>query len=314
MNDLIRKKELESAYERIMSRENIALLGPSGAGKSYLFRALSQRLAGRRIIFHLDFAGLFQFPDLVHRIREGFEKAGNQNAGLEYQMRRLHQEHPSHRIQDQKGLFEYLQTLMNALFQGGQDVLICIEDPEYCEVADLDLDALIKAFQKMSTAANIQLLLISEKVYLSAQAQLELSTPEPEAIWSEVQEKEQQLMLYSKGNISFIKRLKEHFDESEHFDADRFFKSHHAHFLMLKNRFTDLQWRLLRALASEEQVEQPHAFDFLVKHRLGAASSVERALRNLLDSGFIMRNETAYMVKDPLLHRWLQFLYFKKGL
>lgn len=305
---------MESAYERIMARENIALLGPSGAGKSYLFRALAQRLSGRRIIFHLDFAGLFQFADLVHRVREGFERAGNQNAGLEYQIHRLHQEHPSHRIQDQKGLFDYLQTLMTALFQGGQDVLICIEDPEYCEVTDLDLQALIKAFQKMSTAANIQLLLVSEEAYLRPKAVLELNTPAPESIWAEVGETEERLMVYSKGNLSFLKRLMEHLEESRSFKADGFFKSHQAYFLMLKNRFTDLQWRLLRALASEEQVEQPHAFDFLVKHRLGAASSVERALRNLLDSGFIKRTESAYEIKDPLLHRWLQFLYFKKGL
>lgn len=314
MNDLIRKKELESAYECIMARENITLLGPSGSGKSYLFRALSKKLSGRRTIFHLDFTGLFQFPDLVHRIREGFEKAGNQNAGLQYQMRRLHQEHPSHQIQGQKNLFEYLQTLMNAIFQGGQDVLICIEDPEYCEVVDLDLTALIGAFQKMSAAANIQFLLISETPFSKTKNPMVLQNPQANAIWPQVDDQHLAIMQYSKGNISFLKRLKEHFEESERFDADRFFKSHHAHFLMLKNRFTDLQWRLLRALASEEQVAQPHAFDFLVKHRLGAASSVERALRNLSDSGFIIRNEAAYEIKDPLLHRWLQFLYFKKGL
>ncbi len=314
MRDLVRRQELEQAYDNIMVRENVQIIGQAGSGKSYLQRALSERLSGRRIIFKLNFTGLFQFPELVFRLRQCFESAGNQNAGLDYQMRRLHQEHPMHRIQNLKSLYEYLQALMNVLFQAGQDVVICLEDPEYCEVTEVQIEDLVSEFHKMSKAANIQLLLVSEKPFLKVKEQIILEAPEPSALWENFSEKEEQLWHYAKGNLAFLKALQEHLKSDSQFNAEAFFKPHHDYFLMLKGRFTDLQWRLLRALAATEQVEQPHAFDFLVAHKLGAASSVERALRNLLDTGFISRGKEAYQLKNPLLHRWLQHLYFHKSL
>lgn len=314
MKEIVRKKELEDIYERILARENIQIIGQAGSGKSHLQAELSKRLKGRRIIFTLNFTGIYQFSELVFKIRSCFEGAGNQNAGLDYQMRRLHQEHPAHRIQNVKSLFDYLKDLMNVLFQAGQDVVLCLEDPEFCELDELPLDELLKQFQKMSTAVNIQLLVISEQAFLKSGEQIALLAPMPEAIWDSYGEEELNLLAYSKGNLSFLKALMLSVKEHQGFDANLFFKAHHDYFFMLKSRFTSLQWRLLRALALDEQVEQPHAFDFLVQHNLGAASSVERALRNLLDSGFILRTEEAYQIKNPLLHRWLQHLYFQKGL
>ncbi len=314
MKELVRKRELELAYDRIMARENMQILGESGSGKSFLLNALTKRLSGRRIIFTINFTGLYLFPELVYRIRQNFENAAHQNAGLEYQLRRLNQEHPSHRIQNAEGLFDYLKALMNLLFQGGQDIVICLEDPEFCEVEDISMEELLKQFRKMSKANNIQLLLLSKFAYLKPKETLELSAPLAEDLWQEPTEVEIEALRFSRGNLSFLKAVQDHIKQVGSFKPEIFFKTHHDQFLMLKGRFTNLQWRLLRALASEEEVGQPHAFDFLVKHNLGAASSVERALRNLLDSGFIIRKGDTYSLIDPLLHRWLQYLYYQKSL
>lgn len=314
MKLLVRSQELESAYDKIMGRQSLQLAGPMGSGRSHLQQALSQRLSGRRIIIPLQFAGIFEFHHLVHHIRESFESAESQNAGLAYQLRRLHQEHPAHRIHKRQDLFDYLQALMNFLFQAGQDILICLEDPEFCEVADFELTELIKPFQKMRAAHNIQLLINSEEPIFKGEELFDLHPPQVEDIWAEASSENIACWHYSKGNLAFLKNLEEHIKQEGSFKAEEFFKPYQGPFTALKTRFTNLQWRLLRALASEESIEQPHAFDFLVAHKLGAASSVERALRNLLDTGFIERKEGAYTIKNPLLHRWLQYLYFQKSL
>ncbi|WP_421751513.1 hypothetical protein [Croceimicrobium sp.] len=313
MKDLVREKELQLAYDRIMARENLQIAGAPGMGKSYLLRALGQKLQGRRILLELNFTGVFQFEELVFRLHEGIEKTSAQHAGLEYQIKRLHQEHPPHRIRQAQDLLEYLKALTTMLFQAGQDVIISLEDPEYCEVQEIKPEELVKEFKKMSTAANIQLIILSEFPHLKTSEQIHLQKPEAQDIWTEATDNQRKLLDYSAGNLSFLKALIENMKQHQgNFEPEAFFKSHQNQFLMLRHRFTDLQWRLLRALASEEIVAQPHAFDFLVRHKLGAASSVERALRNLLDSAYILRDEQGYRIKDPLLHRWLQYLYYRK--
>ncbi|MDZ7848457.1 MAG: hypothetical protein U5L96_17845 [Owenweeksia sp.] len=63
------------------------------------------------------------------------------------------------------------------------------------------------------------------------------------------------------------------------------------------------------AIAAEGRVAQPHSFDFLVNYRLGAASSVERALRNLSDTGIIHQAENGWRVSQIIFQRWIEWLY-----
>jgi hypothetical protein len=314
MKDRIRASELQIAYDRIMARENLQVTGPAGSGKTYLLAQLKQKLEGRRLILSLGFEGLFQFEELVFRLREGLEETCRQNAGLEYQVKRLNQEHPQHRIREKTDLLAYLENLTGLLFNVGLDLVISLINPEFSEVPEIDGRQLVDSFSNMARAANIQLLVLSEESFLPKKQHLALEIPALEEVWDAPTEQQASLLQYCKGNLAFLKALEANIKRHSEFKPDDFYKTYAVQFRMLRARFTDLQWRLLRALASEEMVSQPHAFDFLVRHKLGAASSVERALRNLLDSKYIYRNEEGYQLSDPILHRWIQYLYFQKGL
>lgn len=71
---------------------------------------------------------------------------------------------------------------------------------------------------------------------------------------------------------------------------------------------TDMQWKVLKAIAVEEPLEQPTSKEFIQKHRLGAASSVSTALKMLEKTETVVKEESSYLVQDVLLARWLQRL------
>ena len=71
---------------------------------------------------------------------------------------------------------------------------------------------------------------------------------------------------------------------------------------------TNMQWKVLLAVAKEEPLSSPLANDFLSRNRLGAASSVSTALKMLEKNELIIVDEDKYYVLDVLLSRWLQTL------
>lgn len=71
---------------------------------------------------------------------------------------------------------------------------------------------------------------------------------------------------------------------------------------------TSFQWKLLVAIAREESVQNPMAKEFLTTHELGAASSVNSALKMLESKEFVIRTDVGFVVHDTLLMRWLQSL------
>ncbi|MDX2190831.1 MAG: ATP-binding protein [Bacteroidota bacterium] len=83
-------------------------------------------------------------------------------------------------------------------------------------------------------------------------------------------------------------------------------------FLQYRNLITAPQWQLLKALAKEESTKQPFNKDFLIKYRLGAASSTKRSLDSLIEKELILAESTPngmeYSVYDKLFLRYLQRL------
>jgi len=77
-----------------------------------------------------------------------------------------------------------------------------------------------------------------------------------------------------------------------------------------RNLLTKAQWKLLKALAVEEKVEQPYSVQFLNKHNLGTSAMVKRSLESLIQKEMIYRNVSVerpyYEVYDKFLMRWLQ--------
>ncbi|WP_194973644.1 AAA family ATPase [Aquiflexum lacus] len=68
---------------------------------------------------------------------------------------------------------------------------------------------------------------------------------------------------------------------------------------------TKTQWNVFRAIAKEEPLYNPLSKDFIQKHRLGAASTVNTALKSLQKSELVVVDDEAYLVHEVLLARWM---------
>jgi len=81
-------------------------------------------------------------------------------------------------------------------------------------------------------------------------------------------------------------------------------------YFQYRNLLTNAQWRLLKAIAIEEEVEQPYSHQFLSKHRLGTSAMVKRSMESLINKEMIYRNISVdkpyFEVYDKFLMRWLQ--------
>ena len=85
---------------------------------------------------------------------------------------------------------------------------------------------------------------------------------------------------------------------------------HQVTYIQYRSLLSPVQWQLLVAIAKEEWVTEPQAQDFLRKHKISAASSVQKALTALLEKEMICSLETtgktAYRVYNVFLMRWLK--------
>jgi DNA-binding MarR family transcriptional regulator len=70
---------------------------------------------------------------------------------------------------------------------------------------------------------------------------------------------------------------------------------------------TSLQFRLLRAIAVNDGIQNPTSSDFLSAYGLGAASSVSQALKSLQDKEFIDIDNEKYVLNDLFLNFWLRY-------
>lgn len=68
------------------------------------------------------------------------------------------------------------------------------------------------------------------------------------------------------------------------------------------------QWKVLKAVAAEEPLRNPLAKEFIHKHNLGAASSVQSALKALQKKELLIEEDGYYLIHDVILARWLQTL------
>ncbi len=67
-----------------------------------------------------------------------------------------------------------------------------------------------------------------------------------------------------------------------------------------------MQWQVLKAISKEGKVSNPLSKEFLTKHHLGAASSVNTALKSLSDKELLAWEEGEYFVHDLIFSRWLE--------
>jgi hypothetical protein len=74
-------------------------------------------------------------------------------------------------------------------------------------------------------------------------------------------------------------------------------------------RLPDKQGKLLIAIAKNHKVESPMSSDFVKQHNLLSASSVQAALKGLLEKEFITRDKNGYIVYDKFFEIWLNEKY-----
>lgn len=69
---------------------------------------------------------------------------------------------------------------------------------------------------------------------------------------------------------------------------------------------TDNQFSLLKAIAQERKVGQPTAQEFIQKHSLSGASSVQSALETLVNKELVYSLPDGYIIYDRFFDLWLQ--------
>ena len=74
-------------------------------------------------------------------------------------------------------------------------------------------------------------------------------------------------------------------------------------------RLPDKQGKLLVAIAKDSRVLAPTSADFVKKHNLTSASSVQAALKGLLEKEFVTHDKNGYVVYDKFFDIWLKEKY-----
>jgi len=90
--------------------------------------------------------------------------------------------------------------------------------------------------------------------------------------------------------------------------ANEIMKERENIFINYRNLLSANQFKLIKALAKENGVSQPTASHFIQKHKLNQGSSVNTALKALLDKEMIYLEKHQYKVYDHFFAMWLQSL------
>ncbi len=71
---------------------------------------------------------------------------------------------------------------------------------------------------------------------------------------------------------------------------------------------TFFQFKLLKAIAKEKIVSKTNSKEFIGKYQLNQASSVNRAIKSLINKEMICEEKGNYKVYDMFFSKWLEKL------
>jgi len=74
----------------------------------------------------------------------------------------------------------------------------------------------------------------------------------------------------------------------------------------LPNLLTPLQYKLIKGIAHETKVEQPNSKQFILKYQLGTASTVNSAIKSLIEKEIIYYEHGGYKIYDVFLWQYLR--------
>ncbi len=302
-----------------MGRESFFLHAPEGMGKSTLLTQLMTKLEGRRICTAISVRALSSESTFMTRLLSGLKQAAARYTNVDYQLRRILDENPQPTKLDVESMDRWMESLLVGLQSISQDFLFIFEDLHQWE-GSADISRFFKQFFR---SRNSHVILTADYPLqgLEKAENIELKPLKGDQLNSELNfhyyhQLVEDLLSYTAGNTAFTLEMIDHkalSNDPLKKSIEQVMGRYHSVYYSFRHRFTDLQWKLLRAIASEGIVAKPHSFDFLMNYRLGAASSVERALRNLSDSGMIVKKEEGWLISSITFQRWLQWLYGEKA-
>ena len=306
-----RSEELTHLYDEIMARKSLFFHGPSGTGKTFMSNELIEKLKGRRVCFYLSIRAYGSLNQLLSKIYLSVKNTSRMYSNVEFQLRSFFDNNPIPEMVDEKVFTKWTENLLVALQQVSQDFLFIVEDVDQYEGKE-DLSTL---FHHFLSSRNSQIL-FSSRLFSEAFKVEGVKLPSllPKQVTSHLLDEDElsELIEFTRGNTAFILEIAQNMENSKcsfNKACKLVMESHQKVLYAFRHRFTDLQWNLLRAIAAEEIVEQPHSFKFLVKYQLGAASSIERALGNLTSTSVVHKNEFGYTISNVIFLRWIQWLY-----
>ncbi len=308
---LNRNADLNQLYDHCMERKNLLLAAANGMGKTRLLLQLQEKLVGRRICFSVSLRGMVSLQQFTDALINTVNSVAQNHPNVAYNLKQFFGQHAAPIGHPEKTEL-FLTALANCFEQMAKDFLFVLEDAHEWEV-DYPL---VDLLYRLAKPKNSQFLVSSSNTWLAPNdlPKMNLAPLHSENVEAPSlnEETKAELLQFSMGNAALFMELVEVIEEHQQTlpaCKDILLERYHPTFSSFKSRFTSLQWRLLKAISKEEIVPQPHAFDFLVKHRLGAASSIERAIKNLADTGMARKTDEGWIVSNPLFNRWLQWVY-----
>lgn len=309
MLSINRDEELTQLYDLVMARTNMLMYAEESMGKTFLLNELQKKLAGRRICFYIDLSGIDNLADYVRQLTYSIKKTAASFPNVDYQLRTFFDHHPTSGVMDIDTYHTWLEQLLIALQGISQDFLFIADHYNQFELKDNGLDL----FLRICDARNSHLLICNTAELKHESLQnWELPALQLHHFKQSHLEELAEILKYSRGNTGFTLDILQQTDgdTSQWKNAIPILMAQYRpFFITFRLRFTPLQWKLIKAIAKEEMVGQPHAFEFLLKYQLGAASSIERALQNLQNSGIIVRTTSGYQHSNIRFQKWLAFQY-----
>ena len=78
------------------------------------------------------------------------------------------------------------------------------------------------------------------------------------------------------------------------------------YFITYRFLLSDLQWKILMAVAREGSVQKIQSKEWLMQHKLGTPSSVAAAVKLLCDRELLVKEPGAYRLMNPYMEYWLK--------
>jgi AAA+ ATPase superfamily predicted ATPase len=109
----------------------------------------------------------------------------------------------------------------------------------------------------------------------------------------------------------FCNRLYSEYSKIETIDIDQtlhsILKENEPVYASYLNLLTNTQFKVLKAIALNDGIENPTSKEFLSEYDLGAASSVSQAVKSLTEKEFVFQSGKKYRLNDVFFAQWIVY-------